>query len=560
MTPDPLTELPPLETLPDTLDSLDRNDLAALLEAYDELNRVKSFQEVLRSILQLAGRMIDSPAGSVLLHDPRRNDLYFAASTGPAAQNIENLRVPVNKSKAGSVFLSGKPLVEDNLGEHYDRIDQKGGFDSRSMICIPLIQGERVIGVMQMLNKAEGTAAYTGRDLQLLMRFGVQASLCIRNAALFEQMVGSSGLHSRDEERVDIVGHLLSPLPFGFRERMTILAVDMRGFSRFCAGLGGAGRIQEMLNEYVALIASIVVHHHGILNKVIGDGIVAFFRKGEGPSHAIRAAFAMLDHFAEFRERWGNRTNFGLDFLDLGIGIASDEDMILGTVGDEQFRDVTLIGQGVNLASALVDTARDGKRIRCDKLTWLAAGSLPGISAGPPGVFESPKLPSLTGVNVYDLSRELAEVVPVAGMAPAACEFDVFISYRRSGGSGEARTIQQALKDEFRVFLDVDRMPSGHFDESLLRIIADSPNFIVILSPGALDRVHESEDWMRREIAHALRTQRKVIPVVLPGFRFPHPHSLPEEIREIVRHDAVEYSHRYFYPSMEKLREHLRDV
>jgi len=48
------------------------------------------------------------------------------------------------------------------------------------------------------------------------------------------------------------------------------------------------------------------------------------------------------------------------------------------------------------------------------------------------------------------------------------------------------------------------------------------------------------------------------VPVVLPGFAFPDPKTLAEDMSDVVRHDAVEYSHRYFYAMLDKLREHLK--
>ncbi len=533
--------------------------MISLLEAADELGGARSLQDVLRRILTLAGGLIHSSAGSVLLHDPRRNDLYFAASTGPAAEDLKDIRVPLDKSKAGQVFVSLTPIVEDHLTGHYERVDNATRFQTHSMICVPLIHQGRALGVMQMLNKADGTEPYTARDLELLRRFGVQATHSIRHAALFEQMLGSCGLHAADGVRSDIVERLTSSESFAIRESLTILAADMRGFSRLCQGLRTPGRIQEMLGEYIAMLASIVVHHHGILNKVIGDGIVALFRTSSGPANAVRAAFDMSEQFTRFRDRWAERFNFSVDFLDIGIGIATDDDMILGTVGDDQFRDVTIIGQAVNLASALVTEARGGKRILCDKLTWLAVRGAGGWCSTGPEQLRIDKLDGALNASYEIHSLQLPAAGPASPEPPKPTgDFDIFISYRRDGGGSEARSIQQALDDDYRIFLDVDRMPSGHFDEALLRTIASSPNFVVILSKTAFERIHLEGDWLCREIAHAITNKVNIVPVVLPGFHFPHPNALPEEIRELVRHDAVEYSHRYFHPTIDKIREHLK--
>src|ERR1700693_2284923 len=99
--------------------------------------------------------------------------------------------------------------------------------------------------------------------------------------------------------------------------------------------------------------------------------------------------------------------------------------------------------------------------------------------------------------------------------------YDVFISYRRESGSAEARLIRGELQQRgLRGFLDVDDLRRGYFDEALLRCIAEAKNYIVILSPDSLDRCTDPDDWMRREITQAIKTERNIIPIFLPRFAF----------------------------------------
>ena len=67
-------------------------------------------------------------------------------------------------------------------------------------------------------------------------------------------------------------------------------------------------------------------------------------------------------------------------------------------------------------------------------------------------------------------------------------KYDIFISYRREGGDKYARTIQQALEKQYRVFLDFDELKDGVFDQRIIDAITESPVFLLILSRGALDR------------------------------------------------------------------------
>ncbi|MCX7009126.1 MAG: toll/interleukin-1 receptor domain-containing protein [Kiritimatiellaeota bacterium] len=124
---------------------------------------------------------------------------------------------------------------------------------------------------------------------------------------------------------------------------------------------------------------------------------------------------------------------------------------------------------------------------------------------------------------------------------------DVFISYRRDGGSETARLIRSELQERgFKVFLDVENLGPAQFDESLLREIESCPNFIVILSRGAVERCVSTGDWLCREIKHAFATGRNIIPVLKDGFLFPPKDQMPPGIAELPRHQAVEYSHGLF--------------
>ena len=110
-------------------------------------------------------------------------------------------------------------------------------------------------------------------------------------------------------------------------------------------------------------------------------------------------------------------------------------------------------------------------------------------------------------------------------------KYDVFISYRREGGDKYARTIQQALKNQYRVFLDYDELKDGVFDQRIIDAISESPVFLLILSKGALDRCVNENDWVRQEILHAVKCGCHIVPVTIDDTFDGLPASLPEELR-----------------------------
>lgn len=135
----------------------------------------------------------------------------------------------------------------------------------------------------------------------------------------------------------------------------------------------------------------------------------------------------------------------------------------------------------------------------------------------------------------------------------------VFISYRRDGASDLARVVRMELERRgYPCFLDVDDVGAGRFDARLLQEIEAAPNFVLVLAAGSLDRCGEPDDWLRREIAHAVRHGRRIVPLVAEGFQFPADADLPPEVARLAGLNAVVYSHAYFGASFDRLEEFLR--
>jgi uncharacterized membrane protein YeaQ/YmgE (transglycosylase-associated protein family) len=138
-------------------------------------------------------------------------------------------------------------------------------------------------------------------------------------------------------------------------------------------------------------------------------------------------------------------------------------------------------------------------------------------------------------------------------------QYDVFISYRREQSMDAARLISNALKErKLRTFLDIDELGPGRFDQALLTTVANTPNLVVLLTPHALDRSAEGQDWLRQEVSQAMKTNSNIVPVMMPGFEFPEPQALPEELRDLRNYQGVSYSSEFFTAMIDKLVEYVK--
>ena len=103
------------------------------------------------------------------------------------------------------------------------------------------------------------------------------------------------------------------------------------------------------------------------------------------------------------------------------------------------------------------------------------------------------------------------------------------------------------------MFLDVDNIASGDFPEQIEQAIKGCNDFLLILSPGMLDRCVDEEDWVRHEITLAEQCGKNIIGVSLPGFVMPEPNTLPEPLRDIPEKQVFIWSHEYRNASIDKI-------
>ena len=131
-----------------------------------------------------------------------------------------------------------------------------------------------------------------------------------------------------------------------------MLFSDIRSFTTMTEQLGAQGTV-ALLNEYFTLMVDCIHREEGMLDKFIGDAIMAAFgipvAHDDDDDRAVRAAIAMM---RECR-RWSrDRVQRGQQPVDIGIGLNTDM-VVSGNIGSKKRMDYTIIGDGVNLASRL---------------------------------------------------------------------------------------------------------------------------------------------------------------------------------------------------------------
>jgi adenylate cyclase len=156
----------------------------------------------------------------------------------------------------------------------------------------------------------------------------------------------------------------------GESRELTVLFSDIRSFSTIAESLSPEALVQ-LLNEYLTIMTRVVFHHNGLLDKYLGDGIMAVYGAPlSDPDHAFRACCSALDMMAELKALQARWASQGLPFLNIGIGINTAL-MVVGNMGSELRFDYTVMGDGVNLASRLEGANKEyGTNIIVSESTW----------------------------------------------------------------------------------------------------------------------------------------------------------------------------------------------
>jgi hypothetical protein len=139
----------------------------------------------------------------------------------------------------------------------------------------------------------------------------------------------------------------------------------------------------------------------------------------------------------------------------------------------------------------------------------------------------------------------------------------IFLSYRRADIGWALAVFQDLTKHGYDVFFDFQGIASGDFERVILANITARAHFLLLLTPSALERCQQPNDWLRHEIEAALANRRNIIPVALQGFDFARPAisvQLTGSLAPLSRYNALAVPDGYFDEAMARLREKYLNI
>jgi predicted ATPase/class 3 adenylate cyclase len=227
----------------------------------------------------------------------------------------------------------------------------------RSILCMPLINQGKLIGMLYMENNLT-TDAFTADRLELLSLLSSQVAISIENARLYtnlelalDQQVKLTNAYSRfvPREILQFLGkESIIEVTLGdqIQQEMTVLFSDIRDFTALSEQMSPQENF-DFINSYLSRVSPIIREHNGFIDKYIGDAIMALF---EGDTDdAVRAAIEMQEEVVSYND---HRARAGYQPISIGVGLHTGN-VMLGTVGEQERMEGTVISDTVNLASRL---------------------------------------------------------------------------------------------------------------------------------------------------------------------------------------------------------------
>jgi len=181
--------------------------LKRLVEISLTLNSTLELDILLKNILSAGIECLNCEATSILLYNEDDQQLYFSAASGAKSDDLETIPVPLKGSIAGTIFTENQPLIVNNVPtdpRYYKVVQDRTGYLVRNILGVPMSIGDRVVGVIEALNKKDGD--FSDDDTHTLSIVASQAAVAINNTRIVNELQkANEELRQADKIKADFM-------------------------------------------------------------------------------------------------------------------------------------------------------------------------------------------------------------------------------------------------------------------------------------------------------------------------------------------------------------------
>lgn len=361
--------------------------LQATLQALSELSQINNIDLLCQKILDVTKEVLNPERGMVLLYqNDTLDDLKLIASIG-SSSTTESLNISRTIVDAAVDNRSGILAADVQSDERFAEAKSVMASGMRSVMCVPLLDKTQVFGIV-LLSHSGQIGAFTPADLDLFTAVATGAGMALANAHMALRLARAAQTRQSLERFLSpvlveqVINNQVSLKRGGNEQEVTVMFADIRGFTSLTER-SAARDVVVLLNEYFDRMVEVIFNHDGILDKFIGDAIMALWgpplSKPDDASRAFHAAITMQKELSQLNNE---REKRGESPIEIGIGLASGV-CVAGNIGARRRMEYTVIGDAVNLSSRLSSIAAAGEVI-CDEATFKRVGSPTNAAELPP--------------------------------------------------------------------------------------------------------------------------------------------------------------------------------
>jgi len=165
-------------------------DLVLLNEIATTITSNRDLPDLLQQVMLTTSQLLHAEACTLMLLDRKSDELVFSVPSGTKGNALKEYRQPAGRGISGYVARIGEPVIVNDVSKdpRFNKaVDSNTGFKTKSVMCVPLVVRDKTIGVIEVLNKLDGTS-FNPNDLALLLMLGAQAAIAVENAQLYSDL------------------------------------------------------------------------------------------------------------------------------------------------------------------------------------------------------------------------------------------------------------------------------------------------------------------------------------------------------------------------------------
>ena len=162
-------------------------------EVSKKVKAVPRLTQMLEQVIKMAQTVLGVEAASILLFRDNDQELYFEAASGPVSKVLKQVKLNSQYGIAGQVARTGKPLVVNDVTRSqnfHKMMDATTGFVTKSLVCAPLVVRRRILGVIEVLNKLDGSI-FEEKDLDIVNAIAATTAEAVENTRLHQTVLDS---------------------------------------------------------------------------------------------------------------------------------------------------------------------------------------------------------------------------------------------------------------------------------------------------------------------------------------------------------------------------------